>query len=68
LRQPIETKNGDGLDDWFGWARDVEGDYLSQAQLKLYLDDWYRTVQKANEYMQSEQPWMKLKDPVKREE
>lgn len=42
--------------------------YLSQAQLKLYLDNWYKTVQKANEYMQTEQPWTKLKDETKREE
>jgi methionyl-tRNA synthetase len=42
--------------------------YLSQAQLKLYLDNWYKTVQKANEYMQIEQPWTKLKDDARREE
>lgn len=42
--------------------------YLSQAQLKLYLDNWYKTVQKANEYMQIEQPWTKLKDDTRREE
>lgn len=42
--------------------------YLSQAQLKLYLDNWYKAVQKANEYIQIEQPWTKLKDETKREE
>lgn len=41
---------------------------MSQAQLKSYLDDWYKTVQKANEYMQIEQPWTKLKDEDEREE
>lgn len=54
--------------DRFDWAKDIEVDYLSTAQLKWYLDDRYRTVQKANEYMQTEQPWMKLKDDSKREE
>ena len=53
---------------WFDWAKDIEVNYLSQAQLKLYLDNWYKTVQKANEYMQTEQPWTKLKDETKREE
>lgn len=52
--------------DWFDWATNI--DYLSQAQLKLYLDDWYKTVQKANEYMQTQQPWTKLKDETKRDE
>lgn len=53
---------------WFDWAKDIEVNYLSQAQLKLYLDNWYKTVQKANEYMQIEQPWTKLKDDTRREE
>jgi methionyl-tRNA synthetase len=53
---------------WFDWAKDIEVNYLSQAQLKLYLDNWYKTVQKANEYMQIEQPWTKLKDDARREE
>jgi len=54
--------------DRFDWAGDIEGNYLSQAQLKSYLDDWYKTVQKANEYMQIEQPWSKLKDDATRED
>jgi methionyl-tRNA synthetase len=54
--------------DRFDWAGDIEHNYLSQAQLKSYLDDWYKTVQKANEYMQIEQPWSKLKDDATRED
>jgi methionyl-tRNA synthetase len=54
--------------DWFTWAKDIEMDYLSKAQFKQYLDDWYKTIQKANEYMQTQQPWTKLKDEFKREE
>jgi len=61
------TPRNDG-DIWFDWAKDLESRYLSQAQLKSYLDDWYKTVQKANEYMQAEQPWTKLKDEGRREE
>lgn len=54
--------------DRFDRAKDIEHNYLSQAQLKSYLDDWYKAVQKANEYMQIQQPWTKLKDPATREE
>lgn len=53
---------------WFAWAGDIQKDYLDVAQLKWYLDDRYRTVQKANEYMQTEQPWTKLKDETTKAE
>ena len=59
----LETEN-----DRFDWSNDVEVNYLSCTELKNYLDAWYKTIHKANEYMQTEQPWMKLKDENTRDE
>lgn len=64
----LDSSLGSEWQSWFDWAKDIEVNYLSQAQLKLYLDNWYKTVQKANEYMQIEQPWTKLKDEKTRQE
>lgn len=55
----------DSRNDWFAWADGIESKYLAPAELKLYLDNWYKTIHKANEYMQTEQPWSKLKDDAK---
>ena len=51
----------------FDWVGDVEIDYLAPATLKTYLDNRYKTIHKANEYMQTEQPRKKLKDENSRE-
>lgn len=64
----LDSSLGSEWQSWFDWAKEIEVHYLWQAQLKLYLDNWYKTVQKANEYMQIEQPWTKLKDQGKRED
>ena len=36
--------------------------YFDNAQLSLYLKDWYEIVQVCNETMQSEEPWKAIKD------
>lgn len=48
--------------DRFNGFENIQSDYLDKAQLKTYLDNRYQVVQKANEYMQSNAPWTKLKD------
>jgi hypothetical protein len=45
----------------------VQSRYLDQAYFQTYLKHRYYRVQKANEYMQAEQPWTKLKDPTTRD-
>lgn len=53
---------------WFDAFVDIQGDYFSKGKVQLFLQEWYKVVQKANEYMQHEQPWTKLKDENNRAE
>jgi len=46
---------------WFN-SKILEEKYLSNADLKKYLQDWYQIVQKCNEFIQKEQPWQKYKE------
>ncbi len=52
----------------FSFSTIVNDKYLQPWLLQKYLQDRYYWVQKANEYMQTEQPWLKLKDESTREE
>ncbi len=54
--------------DRFQNFENIQSEYLDKAQLKSYLDARYQVVQKANEYMQSNAPWTKLKDESTKEE
>jgi len=35
---------------------------LKKRDLKAYLEKWYSLVQKANEYISNEEPWVKYKN------
>ncbi|MEI8092179.1 MAG: hypothetical protein WCG98_08545 [bacterium] len=37
--------------------------YLDHAHIQLYLQDWYKLVQKSNEYITKAEPWVKRKHP-----
>ncbi len=40
--------------------------YLDKANIRNYLTDWYKLVQKANEYITKAEPWKKYKRPATR--
>ena len=40
----------------------IEARYLKTFDLQGYLQDWYRIVQKANEFITKAEPWKKWKD------
>lgn len=42
-------------------AEYIEGKYLTQAHLRDYLEDRYKLVQKANEFITKAEPWKKYK-------
>lgn len=46
----------------------IEKEYLKQAHLKRYLEDRYKIVQKANEYITKAEPWKKYKDEITKPE
>ena len=44
----------------------VEEKYLDKANVRNYLGDWYKLVQKANEFITKAEPWKKYKRPATR--
>lgn len=55
-------KLGDN-ENWFKEINlNVMIDFLKNHDLKWYLEKWYQIVQKANEYITKEEPWIKYKD------
>ncbi|MBU0627209.1 hypothetical protein KKG31_01325 [Patescibacteria group bacterium] len=44
----------------------IEEKYLDKAHIRDYLDDWYKLVQKANEYITKVEPWKKYKNTATR--
>jgi len=67
--QKFTAKYSDISFDDNNWTKDIlENVYLNKWLLQKYIQDWYKIVQKANEYMQTEQPWTKLKDISTKEE
>lgn len=52
---------------WFDISM-VEEKYLNSGNLQWYLQDWYRLVQSANEYITKAEPWKKYKDEATKEE
>ena len=50
-------------DKWFDNINlDTLRELLEKHDLKTYLEKWYHIVQKANEYITKEEPWIKYKD------
>jgi methionyl-tRNA synthetase len=50
------------------WLLKIEEKYLESGNLQWYLQDWYRFVQSANEYITKAEPWKKYKDEVTKQE
>lgn len=54
------------------WFEDVNLDVLKELlekrNIKWYLEKWYSLVQKANEYISSEEPWVKYKNEETKQE
>ena len=46
----------------------IEARYLKTFDLQGYLQDWYRIVQKANEFITKAEPWKKWKDEATKAE
>lgn len=46
----------------------IEEKYLNSGNLQWYLQDWYKLVQSANEYITKAEPWKKYKDESTKEE
>ncbi len=52
---------------WFDWHL-LEKNYLEKADIQWYLQDRYRLVQKANEFITKAEPWKKYKDEATKDE
>jgi methionyl-tRNA synthetase len=52
---------------WFDWHF-LEKNYLEKADIQWYLQDWYRLVQKANEFITKAEPRRKYKDDITKDE
>ena len=46
----------------------MEKDYLENANTKAFVEDWYRLVQAANEYISKAEPWKKYKEEATQQE
>ncbi|HCB51367.1 TPA: hypothetical protein DEP21_02205 [Patescibacteria group bacterium] len=46
----------------------MEEKYLNSGNLQVYLQDRYRLVQSANEYITKAEPWKKYKDEATKQE
>lgn len=46
----------------------IEARYLKTFDLQGYLQDWYRIVQKANEFITKSEPWKKWKEEATKAE
>ena len=46
----------------------IEARYLKTFDLQGYLQDWYRIVQTANEFITKAEPWKKWKEEAKKAE
>lgn len=55
--------------DWF-WNINLDklNNFLEKDDTKWYLEEWYKVVQKANEFISSSEPWKKYKDESTQEE
>lgn len=65
LSEKFEVTNWKKWDnqDWFdNFNLDTVNVFLKNHDLKWYLEKWYQIVQKANEYITREEPWIKYKD------
>ena len=55
------------FESWFDWHF-LEKMYLEKADIQWYLQDRYRLVQKANEFITKAEPWKKYKDESTKDE
>ena len=66
-----EFKNDNNLinlfESWFDWHL-LEKTYLEKADIQWYLQNRYRLVQKANEFITKAEPWKKYKDDITKDE
>ena len=46
----------------------IEKRYLDVWHVHLYLQDWYKIVQQANEYITKQEPWKKYKDEATKQD
>jgi methionyl-tRNA synthetase len=46
----------------------MESGYLKSANTKPFVEDWYRLVQAANEYISKAEPWKKYKEESTKQE
>ena len=46
----------------------MEKAYLENANTKIFVEDWYRLVQAANEYISKSEPWKKYKEESSQQE
>jgi len=46
----------------------IENRYVKTFDIQWYLQEWYRIVQKANEYITKAEPWKKWKEDSTKEE
>ena len=46
----------------------MEKAYLENANTKAFVEDWYRLVQAANEYISKAEPWKKYKEESTKQE
>ena len=51
------------------WDNEImEKTYLENANTKAFVEDWYRLVQAANEYISKAEPWKKYKEESTKQE
>jgi len=70
-RNIYKENNNSKLLTYFENGRDetkIEDEYLNNANIKWYLDDWYQLVQRANEYITTAEPRAKYKHEETKEE
>jgi len=59
--------NDENFFSWFDVSK-IEEKYLNSGNIQLYLQDWYKLVQSANEFITRAEPWKKYKDETTKEE
>ena len=54
--------------EWDWNNEKMEKAYLENANTKAFVEDWYRLVQAANEYISKAEPWKKYKEEATQQE
>jgi len=67
FKENNESKLLKYIEDWWDGA-DIQEQYLKNADIKWYLDEWYQLVQWTNEYITKAEPRIKYKNETTKDE